>query len=97
MVTHEAMQGLGGLTFEKAFEVTSSVPMIVAYAIVWFSPILIYIIWGAVTHAKTSDGRKLPSMVIENTNFWIGLLIFGLFQFALFLIVLVFPVWLLPF
>lgn len=86
----------GKITFDQAYQVTSSVPFIIACALVWAIPLFIYIIWGACASAKTSDGRKLSSKVISNANFWIGFIIFALFQSALF-ILLIFPIWLLPF
>jgi hypothetical protein len=89
--------GLGGITFEKASEITSSLPMVIAFGLVWFLPLLIYFLWGACASARTSDGRKLSSKVISNANFWIGAVIFGLIQLALFLVVVIFPVWLIPF
>ena len=88
--------GLGGVTFDQAYAVTSSIPFIVAFATVWFLPLFIYILWGACASARTSDGRKLHSKVISNANFWIGFVIFGLIQFAMFILI-IFPIWLMPF
>ena len=84
------------LTFDTAYAITSQVPMIVALFLVWFIPLMIYLIWGCVASARTSDGRKLNSKVISNSNFWIGIVIFGLIGFALILLI-IFPVWLLIF
>ncbi|MCK9370181.1 hypothetical protein M0R04_09775 [Candidatus Dojkabacteria bacterium] len=94
--TMNVTEGLGGVTFDTASAITTSLPMIVAFAVVWGLPLFLYLLWGATASARTSDGRVLKSKVISNANFWIGFIIFGLVQFGLFLL-LVFPVWLLPF
>lgn len=94
---NETLNNSIGLTYDSATNVTNSIPMIIALAIVWFLPLLIYFIWGALASSRTADGRKLNSKVISNANFWIGFLIFGLIQLSLFLILVIFPVWILPF
>ncbi len=85
-----------GLTYNKAIEVTQTLPFIVAVFLVYLTPLFVYLLWGALAHAKTSDGRTLSSRVIQNENFWIGLIIFGILGLALF-ILLVFPIFLLIF
>lgn len=86
-----------GITYESATNITSSIPIVIALALVWSIPLLIYLIWGSIAHARTSDGRKLSSRVINNSNFWIGFIIFCFIQLALFLILIIFPVWILIF
>jgi hypothetical protein len=83
------------LNFDNVVKITSSTPMIIAYALVWFIPLFIYFLWGALASAKTADGRKLKSLVIQNANFWIGFLIFGIIELGL-IILIIFPVWLIP-
>lgn len=96
-VVNETLQeGAKNLTFQKAIEVTQDVKFIVALGIVYALPLLIYFFWGALSHAKTSDGRVLKSRVIQNENFWIGFVIFGILGLALFILI-IFPIWLLPF
>jgi hypothetical protein len=84
------------LPFDKAVEVTSSIPMIITYGLIWFIPLFIYLLWGATANSRTADGRVLQSKVISNANFWIGFIIFGLVQLGLFVLA-VFPVWLMLF
>lgn len=95
-VANETIEGAKTLTFDKAIEVTQSPKFIIALACVYGIPLLIYLFWGALAHAKTSDGRTLKSRVIQNENFWIGIIIFGLLGLALFILI-IFPIWLLPF
>lgn len=80
-------------TFDEAIVITTSIPFIIAVILTWAIPLLIYLFFGAVTHAKTSDGRKLKSVVMQNSNFWIGFIIYFFIQSALD-ILLIYPVWL---
>lgn len=81
------------ITYEQTIAVTQDPKFIVALAIVYILPLFIYFLWGSLSNARTSDGRKLSSKVIENANFWIGLMIFGFFQLALYILI-IFPIWL---
>jgi len=81
------------LTFEKIIEVTNEPIMIIAMVIIWLLPIIVYILIASVTHARTSSGQKLETLMIQSPNAWIPVLIWGFLQLALFLIFLLFPFW----
>jgi len=94
--TIQTVQGIGGITFDKAFEVTSSIPFIIALIAVWALPLLIYLIWGSLGSARTPSGKRLQSKAIMTSNFWIGFAIFFFIQGSMVLF-LIFPVFLIPF
>lgn len=67
---------------------------IVFYIIVsWLLPLLLYFFIGIIRKARSPDGRVLSSPMILSSNFWIAVLIYGLFQLIL-IAGLIFPIWL---
>jgi len=84
---------LGGVTFDKWTEISTSLPFIIGVVAIVILPFLIYIIIGALTHARTSSGKKLDTVMIQNPNFWIAPIIWTLFQSALIAIWLLYPFW----
>lgn len=93
-ILNETIEKIGQTTFDKAFEVTSSPEFIIAVLIVWAVPLIIYVIWGALSQSRTSSGVVLSSKAISNPNFWVAFLIWAIFQGALMLL-LIFPIWIL--
>jgi len=90
-------KGLGGITFDQAYAVTSSTPFIIFLLVTSFLIILMYILFGAFADSRTPSGKKIPdSKAINSVNFWMGFLIlfFGLIMLN---ILTIFPVWLVPF
>jgi len=85
---------LQSLDFETVTQVTNNPIILTTIAIIWLLPILIYIFIASVTHARTSSGRKLDSLMIQSANAWIPVIIWFFIQASLFLILLIFPIWL---
>ncbi len=46
-------------TFEQATAITLSAPFIVVLIVAYIIPLFLYLIWGALTSAKTLDGRTI--------------------------------------
>jgi hypothetical protein len=86
------------LTYDKAIEVTHSMPFIWASILFFSLFLIIFISWGCLARAKTSDGRILSKThVIGTANYWISFIILWLLPLLLFIIVFIFPIWLLLF
>lgn len=79
------------LKFEDALKVTNDPSFILAMLIVWLLPIIIYLIIGA---CVKGGGKYYNKRMIEFPNFWYAILVWFFIQGALFLILVVFPVWL---
>jgi len=85
---------LGEITFDKWIEISTSLPFIIGVVAIVLVPFLLYIIIGVLTKARTSEGMKLESSMIQNPNFWIAPIIWTLFQSAIITIWLLYPFWL---
>jgi hypothetical protein len=80
------------LTYESIRTVTTNPPVLVMLLIIWFLPIILYLIIASVTKAKSSSGRTFGRMIFtRGTAIVLG--IWLLFQVLLFIIGLIFPVW----
>lgn len=88
------MTFLEGVTYESWTAITQSIPFILAILVVWLFPIILYLIIAVTTHAKTSSGKKLNSLMIESSNALIPFLIWGLIQTIFILTLIIFPFWL---
>jgi hypothetical protein len=90
--------GLGGITYDNAVAITSSMPFIVIYIFLALFTLIIFMSWGCLARAKTSDGRILSKThAIRTPNFWISWVLLWLLPNALFWITFIYPVWLIPF
>ena len=85
----------GKLTYDSLIVITHSTPIIVILGIIWFLPLLIYLLIGATRGAKTSSGKKLSKRMIQTSGFWIGWFLWFFLQALLILSLLIFPFWLL--
>lgn len=95
MAFNETIQDIA-VSYENASLVTQS-PLIVTWVILaWAVPLLIYLLAGMMVKGRSPGGRVSSQSMIMSPNFWIGFVIFGLIQ-AIFLILLIFPIWLIPF
>lgn len=88
------MTFLEGITYESWTVITQSIPFILATLVVWLLPIILYIIIASATHARTADGRKLKSLMIQSANAWIAPIIWFFLQAILILLFIIFPFWL---
>jgi len=82
------------LTFENVTEITNNPIIIIALTIIWLLPIIIYIFIASLTHARTSSGKKLDTLMIQSANAWIPVILWGFVQLALFILLIMFPFWL---
>jgi hypothetical protein len=80
------------LTYNSIQAVTNHPSFLVVTLIVWFLPILLYIIIASTTKAKSSSGKVLGRMIFTRGTM-IVLGVWFLFQAFLFLIFFVYPVW----
>lgn len=82
------------ISFDEAFEVTSDPYFFIPLIILMVLPFIVYLIWGAISSARTPHGDKIPnSNAIFTTNFWIIFVIF-LALLAIATILIINPVWL---
>lgn len=88
------MTFLNGITYESWTAITLSIPFIISMLVVWLIPLILYIIIASATHAKTADGRKLKSLMIQSANAWIPVIIWFFLQAILILVFIMFPFWL---
>jgi hypothetical protein len=81
-------------TFEAVSAINTDPYMLVAYGIVWFLPLFIYLLVGCVATGRSADGRKTSKPMIYYSNYWYSWLIWGLIQLGLILTLIIFPIWL---
>lgn len=82
------------ITFEQVTRINTDPKILIMFLIAWLLPLLIYFLIGCIKHAKTSSGRKLDSLMIQTTNFWIAFMVWFLIQPILILTLIMFPLWL---
>jgi len=81
-------------SFESAIQVTQDPFYIIPVILLLALPILIYLIWGAVSSARTPQGHVIQGTnTIQTANFWIGFMIF-IFFLSLASLLMIFPIWL---
>ena len=85
---------LQGISYDSWTEITTSIPFIIATIAVVFIPIVLYLIIASLVHARTSQGVKLKTRIIERSETLIPLGIWIFLQGLLILIFIVFPLWL---
>lgn len=90
---NQTIEGLNGITFDSWTAITTSVPFIITIIAIVFIPFILYILIGSMTHARTTSGKKLDSVMIQNPNFWIPVIIWTIFQSALHVLI-IYPFWL---
>ena len=81
------------LTYDKATEILQHPLILTVFGFVWIFPIILYLFVGLTKRGYSSSGKVASELMIFSKNFAIPLLIWGLFQLALFLLAL-FPFWL---
>lgn len=81
------------LTYENFTAITLHPVFIIMALVVWFVPLILYVIVGSVVKAKSPSGQVLSKTMICYPNFWYAFFIYFLLQPALFLM-LIFPFWL---
>lgn len=84
----------GKISFNEWTAISTSPEFIVASLIVWGSVLIICLIIGAVVKGKTASGTLLSKPMIGYVNYWYLMLIFLFILPALYLLLIVFPVWL---
>ena len=95
MVLNETLNGtIETLDFETVTQITNNPIILTAIVVIWLLPIIIYLFIASVTHARTSSGKKLDSLMIQSANAWIPIIIWFFIQASLFLILLIFPLYL---
>ena len=87
------MAFLEGITYESWITITQSIPFIILMILLVFVPFVTYILIAASTHARTADGRKLKSLMIQSANTWIAPIVWVFISIILILFV-IFPFWL---
>lgn len=81
-------------TFESVTAITTNPIFIISMLIVWITPVILYIIVGAVSRGKSQSGQVLSKPMIAYPNFWYAFIIWFFFQLALILLFIIFPFWL---
>jgi hypothetical protein len=82
------------VTYEQATSMLHSTPFLIVIGILWFLPLLLYLLIGAVRGAKTSSGSRTGKRMIQTSGFWITWAYWFFFQGFLILALLLFPFWL---
>ena len=90
---NETINQTAELSFEHVSEIMTTPPMILATLAIWLIPLLLWIVMGALIHAKSSGGRKSKPMICY-PNFWLAFALWFFVQAGLILILLTFPFWL---
>jgi heme/copper-type cytochrome/quinol oxidase subunit 2 len=86
------------MTYDKAIEVTNNPAILISLGILFFLTLVIFLSWGCLAKARTSDGRIVPKThVISTANFWISWILLWVLPLILLLVFFVFPVYLIPF
>lgn len=81
------------VTFDNVSSVMQTPEMIALLIIIWFVPLLIYIIIGVTARGRSANGAVTSKVMLAYPNSWYAVLVWGLIQLGLFLM-LVFPIWL---
>lgn len=81
------------ISYDQAIVVTQSMPFIIAFAIIYFIPLFLYLLIGALVKATTASGRVSSSSMWGSVNYYFGVVILGLIELA-FILLMIFPVWL---
>jgi len=85
---------MNNIDFGSWTSITTSIPFIIAVIAVVLLPFILYLLIGALTHARTSSGKKLETVMIQNPNFFIAIIVWTLLQSGLIVILLMYPFWL---
>lgn len=81
-----------GLNYQNITAITQTTPFIIALGLIWIFPLVCYLIWGIFSRAKSPDGRKLQSRIIQHINFWISFIIIASTSLVGILFI-IFPYW----
>jgi predicted membrane protein len=82
------------ITYEQVIAVSQSPQILIALAVIFFVPLIIYLLIGIFRSAKTSSGRSVGKRMIATASFWIGWGLWFFVQGFLFFILLIYPIWL---
>ena len=92
------IEGTNKLTFENVTSITTNPLMLIAIISVWLAPLILYLIIGCFAKGRSSSGRETSKPMIAYGNFWYSFALWFFLQSALFLVMIIFPLWLkLPF
>jgi len=83
------------VTYETITTITQSRPFLIAEAMVYLLPLIIYLLVGATIRGKTNSGKSLKKPMMFNANYWYAFIIWAFIQLFLFLVLINFPVWIL--
>jgi hypothetical protein len=86
---------LSYITFENWTAITTSTTFIIFAFIVWFIPIILYLIIGSIASGRTPSGQKLKKRAIQNPNYWIAIIVWFFVQALFWIIFIIYPLWLL--
>lgn len=81
------------LTFDQVTNITQNLLIIIVLALLVVIPSSIYLFLGLVLKGRSANGTISKKRLIENPNFWIAFVLYGLIQ-TLIIILLIYPVWL---
>jgi hypothetical protein len=85
------------ISYEQWTSASNSLQFIIASIILFGVPFLIYIITGCFVKGKNSQGRSMTRPAITYLNWWYAPIIFTLIGIIIYLILIVFPIWILIF
>lgn len=78
------------LDYNSVIAITQSMKFLVALGIVWFLPLLVYLLIGAFRVVS----KKSKKRMIQTWSFWMGWLLWFILQGALFIFLIIYPFWL---
>lgn len=93
MINETINQTISMPSYIEVSNVTQSPAIIVALILVTVLPLFIYLIFGALMGARTVDGRKIATRMIQHKNFWIVFAIFFI-TLSIMISLIIFPIWL---
>lgn len=82
------------ILFSDWVKITTSTQFLIVSFIYFITPLIFYIIIGAVTHGKSSSGKATTKCMLAYGNTWIAPIIYTLVGGAIYLSIIVFPLWL---
>jgi predicted membrane metal-binding protein len=81
------------IDFSQWTAITTSPQFLIVSLIYFLTPLIFYLIHGAIAHGKDSSGRSRTKCMLMYGNFWVSVLYYTLIGGALYLGLIVFPLW----
>ena len=81
------------ISYSSWTQITTSTPFIIISISIWLGIILLLVIIGAISPAKTSSGLKLEKRAIQTPNYWISLIVLFFVYPIFYITLIIYPIW----